>query len=141
MKLFILLSLPGIFYGGTSFASKMSVVPSDLKIIYEDQEGAWSYPCKAEYTQQEDPYDFTVKCYNGKVMVKQLSAHVAYSVYHFNYAPKTRIEILYWVNGEGATSWLMFDEIINMTEYQGSQSVAGEPTALRLTFPINKDKK
>lgn len=115
----------------------LEIDPFDLKLAYESFDGTTNYPCKASFTYPENPYDFTVKCYNegGKEM-KSLSLHLAVTRYQRTFVPRTQYEILYWVNQEGATTWLKFDEIVHMQNFSTSQSVVGEAAGLSLKLKL-----
>jgi len=131
------ITLVGLFfYALNSYAAPLEIAPSDLTINYEDFDGSFNYPCKATRISEENPYDLKVSCYDGPKLVRTLSVHLIISRYVKPVAPRTWYEILYWVNNEGATSWMKFDDVIQMRSYQASQSLAGESSALRLKVSL-----
>jgi hypothetical protein len=110
--------------------------PFDLKLTYEDYEGSFNHPCKAEIAYPDNPYDFKVKCYNGEKLIRSFSLHLAITRYERAQTPRTQYEILFWVNGEGATSWLRFNELTKMQHFTSSQSIAREAATLRMKLDL-----
>lgn len=115
---------------------KLKLDPATMRFYYEDFDGMFNYPCKAEYANQVSPYDFNVKCFNQSELIRQFDVHLAITRYIKTTAPKTKIEVLYWVNHEGATSWLTFQDETTMHEFESSQSIVGEAAGLRLRVPL-----
>lgn len=114
----------------------LEIDPISLVLNYEDFDGSFNYSCKATSVSPENPYDYTVRCFDGADLIRTLNIHLIITRYLKPVAPRTWYEILYWVNGEGATSWLYFDEITQMSRYQASQSIAGESAALRVRIKL-----
>lgn len=116
--------------------SVLGIDPTSLVLNYEDFDGSFNYPCKATLTSPGNPFDFTVRCFDGSKLVRTLSAHLIITRYAKPVEPRTQYEILYWVNGEGATSWLGYNEGTVMSHFQSSQSIAGESSALRVRLKL-----
>lgn len=110
----------------------LEVGPEDLTLSYEAFDGSFSYPCKAEYSYPDNPYDYTVKCFDGSKFIRAIDLHLSITRYELSSSPRTKYEILFWVEHEGATSWLNFDDVIEMQYYESSQSIKDEPSALRM---------
>lgn len=129
------------FHGTNSIAASerkklLSIDPTSLVLNYEDFDGAFNHPCKASFASPENPYDFKVRCYEGAHLVRTLNVHLIITRYVKPIEPRIQYEILYWVNGEGATSWLGFNEGAKMSHFQSSQSIAGESSALRVRLKL-----
>lgn len=124
------------FHSAETRAEKLVIAPTALTLNYEDFDGSFNYPCKAARISDENPYDLSVRCYDGEKLIRTFSIHLIISRYEKPVEPRTKYEILYWVNNEGATSWLSFNEVIRMSGYQASQSIAGETSALRLKVSL-----
>ena len=137
-RLFVLLvfmsagivSLP--VWGATQQPLRLALDPIALSFKLQSFEGDWTHPCKAELQNPENPYDFRVRCYEGTALVRTLDVHLAISIYRKSSPPMTSIELLYWVNGEGATSWVHLEDRTNLKVIESSQSLTGEPVTLRL---------
>ena len=138
---FIFLAL---FMGSVSQATQQEVLhkslkeisPSQLEFHYEDYDGGFNYGCKSELAGADNPYDFSVKCFEKQILKRTFNVHLALTVYRKAVAPKTKVEILYWVNGEGATSWLTFDDAITLQEFESSQSLKNESSDLRMKINL-----
>ena len=119
---------------------KQAVSPRnvDLKFEYGSFEGDWKYSCKSTLAYENSPYDYKVRCYDGPHVVRTFDVHLALSVYHVTAPDRTSIEVLYWVNGDGATSWMHLDGSSKMNRFQSSQSIRGEAAALRLEIDLRE---
>lgn len=115
----------------------LKIQPSDLKLKYQAYDGAFTLPCTAEFLSPASPYDFKVRCDDDKEAVSHdFVVHLAISMYARTVAPKLRVEILYWVDGEGATSWLSFAEPNALAGYEASQKIKGEESSLFLELDL-----
>ena len=116
---------------------ELKIKPDELKLTYQSYEEGFTYPCKAEFALPEDPYDFKVSCFDGQTLKRIFNVHLAITMTSRTVAPKMRMEILYWVNGDGATSWMSFQEASPMVIYEASQSVKDESASLLLELAIS----
>lgn len=116
--------------------NELPIRPEMLSLTYRADEGDWSYPCEAEFLYPNNPYDFKVRCQNRTFTVHLAITHLTRSV-----APQQRYEILYWVNGDGATSWLTFEKESPLIHYTASQSIRGEPASLLLEIALPQKKR
>ena len=132
----LLLCSPLSFAAPTAGKKIKDITPAQLNFHYENFDGDFNLPCKAEFTSQNSPYDFTVSCFEKQVLKRKFDVHLALTLYRSPRAPKTRIEILYWVNHDGATSWLTFDDAVTMQEFESSQSLKNESNALRMKVDL-----
>ncbi len=114
--------------------------PQAMSFLYEDYDGSFAYSCTSQFLQtpKDNPYDFVVKCYDKQQVLKRtFSVHLAITVYAMESAPKTKIEILYWVNQNGATSWInLSDASPSLYSYESSQAIQGEASDLRIKLQI-----
>jgi hypothetical protein len=111
--------------------NELPIRPEMLKLAYQPDDGETGVPCRAEFLYPDNPYDFKVRCQN-----RTFAVHLAITKLTRSVTPQQRYEILYWVNGEGATSWLTFQNESPLVHYQASQSIKGEPAALMLELSV-----
>lgn len=116
--------------------NELPIRPEMLSLTYRADEGDWSYPCKAEFLYPNNPYDFKVRCQN-----RTFTVHLAITKLTRSATPQQRYEILYWVNGDGATSWLTFEKESPLIHYTASQSIRGEPASLLLEIALPQKKR
>jgi hypothetical protein len=120
----------------TSASSPIEISPQTTKFSYETFDGTANFPCKSTFAYPDNPYDFDVRCFDGSREVKRVEVHLAVSRYTFSTAPKTKYEILYWVNHEGGTTWLSFDDSIFLRQFDGSQSIPGDTAEMHLKINL-----
>ena len=132
----------GLLFSLTSsaqFGGEIKITPEMMKLSYQPDEGDGLLNCTAHYLYENNPYDFKVLCSDEQgTLKKELNLHLALTILKRPQSPlvKMKIQIMFWVNGEGAVTWLTFDHLNEFRYYEGSQSIKGEPAALHLEFAV-----
>jgi hypothetical protein len=112
-------------------AKKTSVpLPAEkIQFTYQSFDGAFVYECEHAITNAENPYDWTVRCYEGEKLRGKYVAHVALTQYTHPSAPRLSLELLYWLTGSGieseagSTTWFHLREASSIMEVSSSQTV------------------
>lgn len=117
-------------------ASTSNAATNLVSFHYESYDGVATAACSHAVSNPQNPYDLTVKCSDGKSVKKEFLVHLALSRYRHQTAPRVTYELLYWVNGNGATSWYHFDEETNLNKVESAQSITGEDASLKLSITL-----
>ena len=117
-------------------SKRIELTPRNISLSYQNFEGTAIYACKSAFTYTDNPYDFTVTCTDENKTSRKYAVHLAVSRYTFSSVPRTKYEILYWVNQEGATTWLSFKESVNLSQIDASQTISGDNAELHLTINL-----
>ncbi len=115
---------------------KGSVKANLVTFKLESFDGNQFYNCVHAVANPNNPYDLSVKCSDKKGNQKQFIVHLALSRYRHQTAPKVSYELLYWVDGNGASSWYHFDEETKLMKTESSQSIPGLDAALKLSITL-----
>lgn len=122
--------LLGAFCGPAAFADSPAPIrknlPSDvLRFRYETYDRTKALNCKHALSNAAvSPYDWDVKCFHedGR-LAKRFDVHLALSIYERTTLPRLSIELLYWISGEGATTWFHFNDPTTLRSLQTGQTV------------------
>lgn len=115
---------------------KQPINANTVSFQFESFDGLASIPCFHVIINPSNPYDLAVTCTDGKKITKKFTAHLALSRYRHPTAPKVTYELVYWVNGNGATTWNHFEEETKLMKVESSQSITGEEAALKLGITL-----
>ena len=108
-----------------------------MSFLYETFDGTDRMKCRHFLEREDNPYDWTVKCENGKGRFRKFTVHLAVSRYRHPAPPEVTYEVLYWVDGNGATSFYDFDTDGALRTINANQSVTGEEAGLRMVLRFN----
>jgi hypothetical protein len=108
-----------------------------MSFLFETFDGADRMKCKHFLEREDNPYDWTVKCENGKGRFRKFTVHLAVSRYRHPAPPEVTYEVLYWVDGNGATSLYDFDTDGGLRTINANQSIQGEESGLRMVLRLN----
>jgi hypothetical protein len=113
---------------------------NDVRYTYESFDGAQFMNCSHTHQNEENPYDWTVKCADAKGVEKRFTVHLAVSRFHHSTKPEVTYEVLYWVNGNGASSLYDFNQDGMLVSIESGQSLIGEDAELRLHLKLATQK-
>jgi hypothetical protein len=109
---------------------------NQVKYQYLSYDGALTASCKHVLENLENPYDWTVKCTDQKGGDHRFNVHLAVSRFRHPAPPEVTYEVLYWVNGNGASSLYDFKKDGELMKISSGQSVTGEDAELRLDLNL-----
>ncbi|NDF14442.1 hypothetical protein EB061_03865 [bacterium] len=137
MRLWIAMGI-GLFSGISAQAAKetLRVAPDRMSFLFESFDGAERMKCRHVLEREDNPYDWTVKCDSGKGHARKFTVHLAVSRYRHPSPPEVTYEVLYWVDGNGATSLYDFDTDGGLRTINSNQSVTGEEAGLRMVLRL-----
>jgi hypothetical protein len=134
----------GIFlFAGTVLAAPRSskegvrVASDRMSFLFETFDGADRMKCRHFLEREDNPYDWSVKCENGKGRFRKFTVHLAVSRYRHPAPPEVTYEVLYWVDGNGATSLYDFNTDGELRTINSNQSITGEESGLRMVLRLN----
>ena len=107
-----------------------------MSFVYESFDGAERLQCKHVLEREDNPYDWTVKCDRGQGRFRKFTVHLAVSRYRHPTPPEVTYEVLYWVDGNGASSLYDFNTDGELKTVNSSQSVTGEEAGLRMVLRL-----
>ncbi len=108
-----------------------------MSFLFETFDGGDRMKCRHFLEREDNPYDWTVKCENGKGRFRKFTVHLAVSRYRHPSPPEVTYEVLYWVDGNGATSLYDFDTDGVLRTINANQSITGEESGLRMVLRLN----
>jgi hypothetical protein len=108
-----------------------------MSFLFETFDGTDRMKCRHFLEREDNPYDWTVKCENGKGRFRKFTVHLAVSRYRHPAPPEVTYEVLYWVDGNGATSLYDFDTDGVLRTINANQSITGEESGLRMVLRLN----
>ncbi len=120
-------------------SSALAVAPNKVRFVYEPYEAA-ATEC-VHQTSASNPYDLDVDC-SDKTVARKFTVHLALSKYTHPTPPRVSYELLYWVNGNGATTWFHLKDESALMMLESSQNVSGDAgLRLRVTLPATDKPK
>ncbi len=137
------LNLPQSSFSKTLQAPRKTVLhylKNDVRYTYESFDGAEFMACSHTLQTEENPYDWTVKCAGEKGVEKRFTVHLAVSRFQHSTKPEVTYEVLYWVNGNGASSLYDFNQDGMLVNIESGQSLIGEDAELRLHLKLATQK-
>jgi hypothetical protein len=108
-----------------------------MSFLFETFDGSDRMKCRHFLEREDNPYDWTVKCENGKGRFRKFTVHLAVSRYRHPSPPEVTYEVLYWVDGNGATSLYDFNTDGGLRTINANQSITGEESGLRMVLRLN----
>jgi hypothetical protein len=121
----------------SSMKEPVRILNERMSFLYETFDGTDRMKCRHFLEREDNPYDWTVKCENGKGRFRKFTVHLAVSRYRHPAPPEVTYEVLYWVDGNGATSLYDFDTDGALRTINANQSIAGEESGLRMVLRLN----
>jgi hypothetical protein len=107
---------------------------SQMSFTYEPYGEGPTQACIHQVVSAQNPMDWKVKCPMGSSATREFTAHVVVSKYVRAAEPRVSYEVLYWVNGEGASTLYNFKNDGELMSISSGQSVDGGTAGLRLNL-------
>ena len=114
-----------------------SAFANEIRFVYEPYD-AGAMSC-THRKSDSNPYDLDVVC-SDKTVTKKFSVHLALSKYTHPTPPTVSYELLYWVNGNGATTWFHLRDESALMMLESSQSITGEEAGLRIQIILEAQR-
>jgi hypothetical protein len=125
--------------------SKKAGIPlpaEKIRFTYQSFDGAFVRECEHALTSAGNPYDWSVRCYEGEKLRGKYVAHIALTQYTHPSAPRLSLELLYWLTGTGieseagSTTWFHLREASSVMEVSSSQTVDQGSAGLYLDIDL-----
>lgn len=132
-KIFMKTLLISIALLSSISASAALTSPNQIRFVYEPYESG-SVACSHK-ASASNPYDLDIVCAD-KSVTKKFTVHLALSKYTHPTPPTVSYELLYWVNGNGATTWFHLRDESALMMLESSQSINNESASLRIQIKL-----
>jgi hypothetical protein len=117
---------------------------NEVRFTYRSFDGAFSYACEHSLLNESNPYDWSVRCYDGERLKGKYVAHLALSQYLHPKPPRVSLELLYWLTGSGieseagSTTWFHLRDETSVMEVSSSQTVDEGTAGLYLDILLER---
>jgi hypothetical protein len=111
---------------------EIKIVAENLKFKYLSFDGETNLAC-THVLENPKSQDWRVLCGQKNFLV-----HLWVTAYRRTVEPRLSLEILYWVNGRGGTSWIHLKDAASLHSLYMSQSVEEDTTGLYMDLKISQ---